>query len=551
METSNTIICPLCRDTVDRLYYRFHIDSEKKVLEKIKEQNPSWSEQDGVCSRCVDYYHTTIVIEQRVLPEAGPHFPIKSADDFIILPTGLRLDADPRYTGKGVTICFIDSGFYLHPDLHAHSKRIKKMVDISDPSRTKRFFSKPHPSAWHGTMTSVVCAGDGYCSHGLYKGIASDAELVLLKVQDEQQRISATNICKALKWVLRNHNKYNIRIVNMSIGDDEACSYKESEVDILAERLVEAGIVVIAAVGNNENDSIKPPANALNVISIGGVDDENTFTRSPGKLYHSTYGRTVDGLMKPELLAHAIWIAAPILPGTREHAESKALHAILEAGDADIRSVLRKEHAKTQLGEEIGNCADTAGIRKLIVHRIQQCKYISPDYMHVDGTSFAAPIVCAVIAQLLEAEPSLTPAMIRNTLFSTAMRLEGLPAERQGYGLVQPRRSLLKILKRSFIMKPIVSPRINKTKKTIEFYIHNDCAQQISLAGSFNHWAQDVLLLEPGMNGIWKIEIPLLPAGRYQYKFFLDDTMWMEDVDNPYREPDGHSGFNSVLLVEN
>ncbi len=63
METSNTIICPLCRDTVDRLYYRFHIDSEKKVLEKIKEQNPSWSEQDGVCSRCVDYYHTTIVIE--------------------------------------------------------------------------------------------------------------------------------------------------------------------------------------------------------------------------------------------------------------------------------------------------------------------------------------------------------------------------------------------------------------------------------------------------------------------------------------------------------
>ena len=100
-------------------------------------------------------------------------------------------------------------------------------------------------------------------------------------------------------------------------------------------------------------------------------------------------------------------------------------------------------------------------------------------------------------------------------------------------------------------MKPIVSPRINKTKKTIEFYIHNDCAQQISLAGSFNHWAQDVLLLEPGMNGIWKIEIPLLPAGKYQYKFFLDDTMWMEDVDNPYREPDGHSGFNSVLLVEN
>ncbi|MEP7165905.1 MAG: hypothetical protein ABI741_14480 [Ferruginibacter sp.] len=99
-------------------------------------------------------------------------------------------------------------------------------------------------------------------------------------------------------------------------------------------------------------------------------------------------------------------------------------------------------------------------------------------------------------------------------------------------------------------MKPVNSPHINPRKKTIEFYIRNNCAQQISLAGSFNHWAQDVLLMEPGKNGVWKIEIPLLPAGKYQYKFFLDDKMWMEDIDNPYREPDGLSGFNSVLLIE-
>ena len=56
-------------------------------------------------------------MEQRLLPSIGPYFPVKSVDDFVILPTGLRLDADPRYTGKGITICFIDSGFSLHPDL--------------------------------------------------------------------------------------------------------------------------------------------------------------------------------------------------------------------------------------------------------------------------------------------------------------------------------------------------------------------------------------------------------------------------------------------------
>ena len=80
-------------------------------------------------------------------------------------------------------------------------------------------------------MTSVVCAGDGYLSKGLYKGIASDAELVLLKVQDDKGRITKANIVKALQWVLHHHREYGIRIVNMSISDDEAISYKQSEVD--------------------------------------------------------------------------------------------------------------------------------------------------------------------------------------------------------------------------------------------------------------------------------------------------------------------------------
>ena len=100
-------------------------------------------------------------------------------------------------------------------------------------------------------------------------------------------------------------------------------------------------------------------------------------------------------------------------------------------------------------------------------------------------------------------------------------------------------------------MKQHVSPFINKRKKAIEFYIQNPCASHISLAGSFNHWAHDSLLLEPAKNGLWKIEIPMLPKGKYQYKFFVDDKIWTEDFDNPLREPDGLNGFNSILTVEN
>jgi 1,4-alpha-glucan branching enzyme len=98
-------------------------------------------------------------------------------------------------------------------------------------------------------------------------------------------------------------------------------------------------------------------------------------------------------------------------------------------------------------------------------------------------------------------------------------------------------------------MKPHASPFLNKKKKTIEFHVQNNCASQVSLAGSFNNWAQDELLMKPGKNGDWKIEIPMLPNGKYKYKFFIDDRMWMEDIDNPYREPDGVTGFNSILMV--
>jgi serine protease AprX len=549
----NNIVCPLCGDQVDRLLYRYHIDNEKIVLQKIKQHNPGWAVNDGACSRCVDYYHTEVVMRQRMLPEVGPFFPVRSADDFIILPTPLRLDADARFTGKGVTICFIDSGFYPHPDITAHGNRIKTIVDINKQSPSSKvlpFGENSGADAWHGTMTSVVCAGDGFLSNGLYKGIASGAELVLLKAMNNEGHIIPENIVKALQWVLKNYEKYDIRIVNMSLGDDTPVSYKHSEVDRLAEELVRNGIVVVAAVGNDENGVIKPPANSPHVIAVGGIDDQNNLKDEAG-LYHSSYGLTVDGLMKPELLANAIWIAAPILPGTKEQREADILYRLVKTENDKLVNAASKLIGYTKLDEAVSKSNDVTFIREAIVRRIQTCKYISPHYMHVDGTSFAAPIVCSLIAQMLEANPHLTPGAIREVLFSTAKRIDNMPAERQGFGVIRPREAILKVLKREGLMKPNASPFINPTKNSIEFYMQSDCASQISLAGSFNHWAQDVLLLEPGRNGCWKIEIPMLPTGRYLYKFLIDDKIWVEDVANPYREPDGFSGFNSLLIIEN
>ena len=547
----------MCNDAVDKLLYRFHIDDERSVLDRIKKQNPQWVEQDGICSRCVDYYYVEVIREQRILPEIGPHFPVKSADKFIILPTPLRVDAHPRFTGKGVTICFIDSGFYPHPDLVAHKNRIKKIIDVTN-SQKAFSFEEPVPialeglsevGAWHGTMTTVVCAGDGFLSKGLYKGIASDAELVLVKVQNDEGKITTENIAKAFEWILLHHKEYNIRIVNISLGADELYSYKESKVDVLAEKLIEQNIIVVAAVGNDETGNILPPANALNVIAIGGVDDENSIGSDVIKAYHSTYGVTVDNLMKPELVAPAIWLAAPILPNTKEYLEAGVLYDLLNASDKDLDKKLLQQVHRTELDENVLQLTATEK-RNAITKRIQSCKYVSPHYMHVDGTSFAAPIVCSVIVQMLEINPYLTVKKIRHILFSTAKRIESISPERQGFGIIKPRKAILKVLQKENIMKPYTSPFINRQKRTIEFYIENTCAEEISLSGTFNHWAQDVLLMEPANNGLWKIEIPMLPQGKYHYKFLIDKHHWMEDIDNPFREPDGFSGFNSVLIVD-
>ena len=98
------------------------------------------------------------------------------------LPTPLRMDADERYTGRGVTIAFLDSGFYAHSDLLEPVNRILAYHSIfpaeDDPTR----LHTPDVASWHGMMTSVVAAGNGFLSEGLYRGIAPDANVVLVKI---------------------------------------------------------------------------------------------------------------------------------------------------------------------------------------------------------------------------------------------------------------------------------------------------------------------------------------------------------------------------------
>jgi serine protease AprX len=92
------------------------------------------------------------------------------------------MEADERFRGRGVTMAFLDSGFYSHSDLTQPSNRIVAYHSIFPESDDRTSLETNDVASWHGMMTSVVAAGNGELSEGFYRGIASEANLALVKI---------------------------------------------------------------------------------------------------------------------------------------------------------------------------------------------------------------------------------------------------------------------------------------------------------------------------------------------------------------------------------
>ncbi|HEX6043095.1 MAG TPA: S8 family serine peptidase [Pyrinomonadaceae bacterium] len=368
------------------------------------------------------------------------------------LPTPLRLDADERFRGRDVTIAFLDSGFYAHKDLTEPANRIVAYHSIFAPEDDPTFLQTPDVASWHGMMTSVVAAGNGYLSDGLYRSIAPEARVVLVKI-GKSGRIPESNIETGLRWVLENKDKYGIRIVNISAGGDFEQSYLHNPLSRLVEETVSAGVTVVCAVGNAglaPGHPVLPPASSPSAIAVGGLDDQNSLDRARRGMYRSSYGPTIDGLQKPEVIAPGIWVAAPILPHTPTAVEAH-LYAELDAAADDDLSAIIASHAGVdkELDEARGLAVPL--LRQLITIKLHEGNVINEHYKFVDGTSFASPIVASIVACMLEANPKLTPQQVKRILMDTAERVEGVAVERQGWGVVVPRKAVELALLRSKI----------------------------------------------------------------------------------------------------
>lgn len=371
----------------------------------------------------------------------SPNYPYQEPDNYVLLPIPERLSAPPNITGRNVVMAFIDSGFYPHPDL---DNRILAHIDVATHQPVESTKSVPHDHiySWHGQMTSVVATGNGMTSKGKYRGIASKAETVLVRITNRRGQVKEQDILRGLEWVIENQRRFNIRIVNVSVGGDYETTDPMHFLFRAIRKLTDEGVIVVTAAGNSGKPVLLPPASSPDAITVGGFDDRNTLDKSRWRAYHHSYGTTYDGKLKPDVIAPATWIASPIMPGSTMEKESRWLAPLLRAPtDEAIRQILWNGYADLGFSRNQAEKPDLEVLMEL-QKRLHAHKIIDEHHQHVDGTSVSTAIVSSVIAQMLEINPSLTPVQVRNILMSTATRLPDVSPEQQGAGIVNPTQAI-------------------------------------------------------------------------------------------------------------
>ncbi|HEV7842864.1 MAG TPA: S8 family serine peptidase, partial [Pyrinomonadaceae bacterium] len=297
-------------------------------------------------------------------------------------------------------------GLFSQTYLSAYD-RIKKRVDFTGETNGKDTYG-------HGTHTAGIAAGTGQASEDYaakkpgsptYGGIATNANIVDVRVLNAKGTGTISNVIAGIDWVIKNKSTYNIRVMNMSLGTAITQSYRTDPLCQAVGRAVDAGIVVVVAAGNWGKDSngntiyggILSPANSPKVITVGAVNTLQTNKRSDDVVatYSSRGPTLVDGLAKPDLVAPGNRIGA----AETAVSSSSASYSYSSTGGGGLLGGLISGDTSTNTPKATGT------------------------YQILSGTSFAAPAVAGTAALMLEANPSLTPKMIKAVLMRTAQRL--------------------------------------------------------------------------------------------------------------------------------
>jgi serine protease AprX len=327
-----------------------------------------------------------------------------------VRPAREVLNLPPEATGRGVTIAVVDSGFYPHPDLTRPVNRIRLWADAAhepvrwgafDPGELPRWpgWDQLAPRQWHGLMCSAVAAGNGWLTHGLLAGPACEADVVLVQVLQPDGRIGNGVLARALGWLADRARDLSLRVVSLSVGGDPGRGPAATALHAAVRRLAAHGVTVLAAAGNDGHAGLVPPASSPAAITIGGFEPRVAEAGGP-VLWRSNWGRG-----KPEVIAPAAWIPAPLLPGTEQAAHAQSLWS---AGDGTAMAAR---------------------------------KFLTPHEHHVDGTSVAVSLAAGVAACVLQTNPRLSSEQVKRLMASTAGPIPG-PRARQGSGALDAGRAV-------------------------------------------------------------------------------------------------------------
>ncbi|SFI99943.1 S8 family peptidase [Thermoflavimicrobium dichotomicum] len=292
--------------------------------------------------------------------------------------------------GEGATIAIIDTGIAPHPDIQS------RIIAFHDFVNQKH---EPYDDNGHGTHCAGCAAGDGSMSDGKYKGTAPKALLVGVKVLGKFGEGYLSDVIAGIDWCIEHRQKYNIRVISLSLGTESADSYQDDPVCQIVQKAWQNGIVVTAAAGNNgpNEKTISSPGIDPTIITVGAVDTNRTLSREDDYVASfSSRGPTVDGYMKPDIVA----------PG------SNIISLRSKGSYLDI----------TMIDNQVGS-----------------------HYFSLSGTSMATPMVAGIVSTLLTKNPELSPDKVKQILLNHAYALKD-SNNAQGKGLVDAFRSYQSLL---------------------------------------------------------------------------------------------------------
>jgi serine protease AprX len=602
-------------------------DLQPAVARLIQAQQPEWTRRRAICPRCVLRFveqlqaeRSASSLQSSTTPPST--FPYYHAAEETILPQASRLPDYGTFDGRGVTVAFLDSGYYPHPDLSAlaewadapawetldaarlhaaishHPMRLAHYVDLTNEGRVEGLDA---PSlwdgagdSWHGQMTSVVALGNGLLSGGHFRGYASGANALPIKIGRGGGRIPEADILRGLQWLLHQDRweRYGVRVLNVSVGGDFDEPWYRNAVSLAAEELSRRGVLIAAAAGNRGHDIVLPPVQSPSVLTVGGVDDFNRRW-SPLELdeiaqldlYHHNWTevRTSrehdfetgfalgDGVLKkPEVLALARWLPSPILLPHPILAEMVAigrqrerLLASEEMSAGEMAALFSQLPGYRRRRNPRPASVQRAEFWRSLRRRMNAHKWVHPYYQHVDGTSVAVAQVSAVAAQMVQANSALAPTQIKQLLMQSALPLSHLPDDRTGAGLIQPTRAVAVALRAEggrLAGLPIsgtspefwpAAPKLGEGDARRYVGLWAPHGRAVSVVGDFNSWQVGAWPLVCVRDGWWHGTLHL-PPGAHVYRFWVEGesgASWMADPENPARAESGYSGDHSVLQV--